>query len=771
MTKRFQKPLSFLIIVAAVFWSFHGNMPHNTEDETLPENQFSTTRAFKHVETIARQPHYVGSHDHSRVRNYIISELQDMDLLVQTQERYSLNKYGTLTRPQNIISRIKGSTKGKALLLLTHYDSAIHSSRGASDAASGVATILEGIRAFLASEKEHENDIIIVFTDAEELGLNGADIFVNDHPWVEEVGLALNFESRGSGGNSFMLLETNRGNKKLIEHFMTARPNFPVTNSLAYSVYKMLPNDTDLTVLREQADINGFNFAFIDDHFDYHTATDIPENLDKNSLAHQGSYLMPLLNYFSNVPLQDLGAAEDVIYFNIPVFKMLKYPFSWIFPMLFSAILFFVALVIYGLVKKRLHPLKILKGFLPLFISVAGSGVLVYAIWQFCLFIYPEYLEMEQGFTYNGYFYIAAVIFLSLTICFYTYRRFQKGNNPQHLFVAPLFFWLFISTMAAVYLKGAAYFVIPVFFGLLQFYVLLRQQKPNLLLLSMLSLPAIFILLPFVVGFPVALGLKMLPLAAVLLVFLWVLLWPIFGFYKKNQTLGFLCFLTFIVFFILAHFKSDFNEKRPKPNSLVYLFDADHHTATWNTYDKLTDSWTGRFLEDSSQPKNVRVLFSSKYNTGFSKSAKAPLTTIPEPFIQKRDLGKNSTGFTTYQVKIVPNRDVNRIEIFTEDFVAFNDFKLNGLSAKGLTSDEDPLHVFKKRWSKRLISYYPVNRDTLHLEFSIKEQEIPDLILYEASHDLLENEELKVGPREKTMIPRPFVLNDAIVVKKTINFE
>ncbi len=36
----------------------------------------------------------------------------------------------------------------------------------------------------------------------------------------------------------------------------------------------MLPNDTDLTVFRENGKIQGFNFAFIDNHFNYHTAQD-----------------------------------------------------------------------------------------------------------------------------------------------------------------------------------------------------------------------------------------------------------------------------------------------------------------------------------------------------------------------------------------------------------------------------------------------------------------------------------------------------------------
>jgi Zn-dependent M28 family amino/carboxypeptidase len=253
-----------------------------------------------------------------RVREYIVSTLEAMGLSVEIQEGYTISKWGNLVKAKNIVSRIKGTENSKALLLLTHYDSAPHSSFGASDAGSGVVTILEGLRAFLERGKTPKNDIIILISDAEELGLNGADLFVNQHKWAKDVGLVLNFEARGSGGPSYMLIETNGGNSKLIEAFKEANPKFPVANSLAYSIYKMLPNDTDLTRFRVDADIDGFNFAFIDDHFDYHTATDTFDNLDVESLEHQASYLMPLLDYFSQSNLSNLKSNEDHVYFNVP---------------------------------------------------------------------------------------------------------------------------------------------------------------------------------------------------------------------------------------------------------------------------------------------------------------------------------------------------------------------------------------------------------------------------------------------------------------------
>jgi hypothetical protein len=130
-----------------------------------------------------------------------------------------------------------------------------------------------------------------------------------------------------------MLMETNNGNAKMVAGFKEAKTLFPVSNSLMYSIYKMLPNDTDLTVFREKGNVQGFNFAFIDNHFNYHTMQDSYSNLNPTTLAHQGCYLMPLLTHFSNADLCNLNSSNDNVYFSIP-FAFISYPFEWILPLL-----------------------------------------------------------------------------------------------------------------------------------------------------------------------------------------------------------------------------------------------------------------------------------------------------------------------------------------------------------------------------------------------------------------------------------------------------
>ncbi|AVR45002.1 peptidase M28 [Christiangramia fulva] len=772
MNRRFSGLLSFLLLAFAIWLSFQFDQPDNNPDEKVPLTQFSTKRAFEHVQAIGEKPHYLGSRAHSEVRNYIVNQLQEMGLEVQTQEGYVLNKHAILTKPTNILARLKGSGDGEALLLMTHYDSAPHSSFGASDAGSGVATILEGIRAFLARNSSFKNDIIILFTDAEELGLNGAELFVKDHPWAKDVALALNFEARGSGGNSFMLLETNDKNAKLIEAFKKANPRFPVTNSLAYSIYKMLPNDTDLTVLREQSNINGYNFAFIDDHYDYHTALDKPENLDKETLAQQGSYLMPLLDYFKDADLENLNSDRDLIYFNLPFGLLVTYSFDWITPMLVLAILTFLVLMVYGIKKERLDFVDFLKGFPPLLLSLLLSGFFGWIFWKLWLLIYPRYNEMEHGFTYNGYWYIAAVIFLAFGICFLIYNAFRKKQNTAGIFPAALLVWIVLCWVISVYLKGASYFIIPVYFGLVQFAIMIFFKKPNRIIMAVLCFPAIFILFPFICSLPVALGLKMLFVTAILISLLFLLFLPVFGYFKRLKMFGIHSLLTFAVLLIIAHFHANFNEKRPKPNSLVYMQDLDDHTAHWYSYDHKIDAWTSRIFGEHPKVKsNQEMNFQSKYGSNFTFEAEAPFVSIPQPDIILNKKEIDSGNVESYSMKIAPNREINRIDIYEINDVKFNDFKVDDLEAGNVDFKDHSFHMFKKRWQERILTYFASGNDTLKLEFSVPKGEKPKFIIYESAYDLLQNKKLKVEERTKNMIPRPFVLNDASILKKTVTIE
>ncbi|MFH6961167.1 M28 family peptidase [Flavobacterium plurextorum] len=730
-------------------------------DEALAD--FSTERAFNQVQIIAQKPHYVGSTNHELVANYLKLELNRIGLETSVQEGFTLNDKGLLVKSKNILARIKGTNNTKALLLLSHYDSAPHSfSKGASDDASGVATILEGIRAFLYSKQPQKNDIIILFSDAEELGLNGAALFVNKHPWAKDVGLVLNFEARGTSGPSYMLMETNKGNQTLVEEFSKAKTAYPVSNSLMYSIYKMLPNDTDLTVFREQGNIQGFNFAFIDGHYNYHTQQDDIHHLSKTTLAHQGSYLMPLLKYFSNTDLNKTSSSEDNVYFNVP-FSFISYPFSWVAPMTLIALGLLIILIFIGKAKRIITFREIFKGFVPLLGSIITAGLVTFLGWKIILEIYPQYSDLLNGFTYNGHAYIGAFVTLSIAICFAFYHHFSDAKATMNHFAAPLLLWIIINAFLANSLTGAGFLIIPVYFGILLFAIYVFTQYSGLGLNLIFSIPALAIVAPFIVMFPIGLGLKILFGSAVLTVLLFGLLLPVFNSFLKKGIWLIVFFVCSIGFFVYAGYHSGYEPGKAKSNSLLYIYNANSNSAMWATYDVNLDDWTKAYLGEKNQkaPGLNNLPLSSKYSSGFTYSAIAPVVDVPKPtisFIKDSVVGNNRY----LKIKITPNRKVNRYDIYANPKMTFYNFKANGVSTSGEKGNR------LEREGMRLLCYYVVGNEPLVLDFYINKSSIFDMDLIESSFDLLANPLLKIKPRSNWMMPTPFVLNDAVLIQQKI---
>ena len=768
--KRFQPLISFFLIIGLVYLSFSSLMPKSGTPASISETKFSTERALIHLREITKAPHYIGTEEHARVREYIVEQLNGLGLKTEIQEGFIMNpKWKSLDKPKNILAKIKGSGNGKSLLLLSHYDSALTPSFGASDAGSGVVTILETIRAFQASAKTPTNDIIVLFTDAEEVGLDGARLFVKNHPWAKNVGIALNFEARGSGGPSNMIVETNSGNKNLINAFMEADVKFPVASSLMYSIYKMLPNDTDSTVLRQGGDIDGFFFAFIDDHFDYHTANDNFENLDRNTLQHQGEYLLPLVHYFADADLSSLKSSEDHVYINVPILKMISYPFAWIIPMLILAISVFTILIVYGLNKKVLSGKTIARSFVPFLLAFVSCGLIGFYGWKLLLVLYPQYSEIQHGFTYNGHTYISFFVLVSLAILFGVYHRYSKKTNVASLLIAPLIFWLLINVIVAIYLKGAAFFIIPVFLGLLSLWILIRQEKPNLILMVIIGALAIFMFVPLIQFFPVGLGLKMLVGSCLITALLFGILLPVFGFYSKKGILSAVFILLAIVFFIKAHLTSNFTSERQKPNSLVYYYDADTDETYWATYDKILDDWTKGYLGENPEEASNYITYASgsKYAKGYSFAVEAPAKNIPLfKAVLNSDTIINDIKKRTFT--IIPNRNVNQISLYVAEGVEFDFLSFNGQSLP-LNNNENS--ASQKIKSNELVRYYVSDKDSLEVSYEVSKDQKVSFTVMEYSYDLLDHPQFKINNRAENMMPKPFVVTDAIIVKKKITVD
>jgi len=324
---RLRGPLTLALLVGVGLVSSSRTGLPRPVPANAPDSAFSSARAMAILTEIARLPRPVGSPEHARVRQLLIERLRGLGLETEVQTAPALAQTTELARGatvRNIVARLPGTASTGAVLITAHYDSR-ELAPGAADDGSGVVTILEALRA-LRTGPALRNDIIVLLTDAEEEGLLGAQAFVDRHPWIDDVSVVLSFEARGSGGPSIMF-ETNEENGWIVHALKDFDPK-PFTNSMAYEVYRRMPNGTDFTEFKRVGK-QGLNFATLDRAWTYHQPTDRPENLSESTLQHHGLRALAALRYLGGADLGTVNA-PDAVYFSVPLLGLFVYNASWV---------------------------------------------------------------------------------------------------------------------------------------------------------------------------------------------------------------------------------------------------------------------------------------------------------------------------------------------------------------------------------------------------------------------------------------------------------
>ena len=315
-----------VLVLGAGFWLARSLMtPSPVVPASADARLFSAERAWPLLVRLVDDgaPHRVDTAAGEAARQRVISEFQPLGYEVETQTAWACRQqYAVCANVTNVLARLQGSGSGPALMLSAHYDS-VGAGPGVSDDMVAVAAIIEVAR-MLRGEPQLLNDVLFVITDAEEEGLVGAEAFLN-HPWVGEVGLIANYEARGTGGQSLMF-QTSPGNAWLVERYAQAAPR-PATSSLLYEIYRLLPNDTDLSVYLD-AGMAGINFAYVEHVQRYHTPNDDLQHLDMASFQHQGENVLAAVRAFGNADLSAMPAG-NAIYQDVYPGVVVQAPQSW----------------------------------------------------------------------------------------------------------------------------------------------------------------------------------------------------------------------------------------------------------------------------------------------------------------------------------------------------------------------------------------------------------------------------------------------------------
>ena len=453
--------IAFALLVAIFMLSLIRYQPTSPLPADSPRDLFSAERAMPVLARLVGDgiPRPSGSEHHTVVRDLILDELTSMGYEAATQEATFITGRNSTYPMFNIMARLEGTGQGNSVLLLTHYDS-VRQGPGASDAGVSIAIILE-IARILRSEAGSLNDIIFLLTDAEEIGMLGARVFVKDHPWIDSVKAVVNLDARGTSGPSLMY-ETSEQNLWLARLF-ARNVRRPFTSSVFVEIYKTMPNDSDFTIFKRKG-VAGYNFAFLGGASQYHTAQDNLENVSLSSMQHQGDNALALVRALSNSDLTEPTAGQAV-FFDLFSAKVVVWPQGWTIPMAILSLLLLLAVII-QVSRHRLGSIRhIIGSMISWLVMLVGAMV--------CGLLFDQLLRVTGT---NSAVWLKRPVVLSIAIWLMVIlwtvalvhvwiRRFKLASMWE-MWCGIWIWWAVIGLLVALLMPGASYLaVVPALFA------------------------------------------------------------------------------------------------------------------------------------------------------------------------------------------------------------------------------------------------------------------------------------------------------------------
>jgi len=809
----------FIIVFASL--SLLSRAPPIAMDTSAEKSVFSADRALQHLTHIAKAPHPTGSDAIKELKHYLLNELEGLGLRTEIQQTEVINNtaYGPrIASIENIIAVKRGlNPDAKKLALMAHYDSR-ENSFGASDDGSGIITILETLRA-LNYLPELENDLVVLFTDGEETGLFGAKAFTQ-HPLAKQIGLILNFEARGSSG-PVVMFETSDNNAALISEFVKAAP-YPQADSLAYAIYKKMPNSTDLTETKN-AGIPGLNFAFSGSFFDYHSMGDRAENISADSVQHAGSYALALTQHFGHLSLpisEENKAYEDAVYFNITAHQLISYPLSWaylfaVFPLVlllwqikqFSrtesislwrlswtalsllalmAWVFVLVQCLYSLIDGGIglkHPSyfvllytqdRLFTGFSLLAIAAFSAGVYLLnqkpsnklvASLQLLTIILMAISDNLQ-FTIIGIFLASSLIILV---------QVKQARSSLALHQAGFLLWGFMLIACLVLLPEAAHlFTWPLLLALtvnlvLPSYFPHIQTQTKILIASMLGATlAIYWMVSLIEMIYAAVGLSVpgIPVSALGLLLFLVIPALIKHIQYSNGLVVVGVFVAGLIIILSTPLSFEFDQRYKRPDSLLYLQDSSQKVSEsyWVSTDIEVPKWSEALFEsvESSHryAEDIRYYIPLASNGWWQASTDNIITEPPTiTILLDENPNLNSEDKTHRKVKF----KLNSLQA-NENISLYFSSKERIISAtlNGKEIERSPSHIAEKSWWHW--RYYGLPKNGVDISLTIEGKEELELkvlaVDWGFSKELLDS----MPARPEDTMPRFYSYSDAIVL-------
>jgi len=723
---------------------------------SAPTAEFSAERAMEHIPAISQEPHVTGSPELHRVRDYILGVLADLGIEAETQRVLEQNplRDSEVALVENVLARIPGTNSSGAIVFIGHYDSPPHSP-GAGDDGAAVAVMIETARA-LAAGPSLDNDVVFLFSDAEESTIGGANA-ARPHPWLSKIGLVVNLEMRGSSGPVYMF-ETGPENGRVIAEFAKAVP-YPATSSLMRDVYSSMPNNTDFTAFRD-AGYAGFNISVLERSTSYHAPIDTVENLNPRSLQHHGSYVMGIAQHFGDLDLSDLKA-DDAVYFDLLGSTLIHYPGFLSIPLMIVTLILFIALILFGVRKGNLTLKGTGLGFLAfLAVMVSGPGIVTLLWFVVRGVVNPPII---QGDTYNSPLYFLGFSLLIVAITAALYHWFGRKLSSSNMAVGALLWWAILMLgITFVFPMANFFFLWPLLFSLIGVRRWFSVDKHTTLswsdvaILSVAALPGLLIVPSTMWSVSMGLlalvsitgtSLVILSLLLGLLVPHMALMTRLFGsdsgrsqwwLPAGSAVLG-------IVAVIVAMVTTRVDANHPRLVNLIYGYDTQSGEAIWGSVESSVYSheWTDQFFSEQATSASLPQFIGSDWPV--FKIDRAPVAPLSLPQIEVLEESQEG-DIRRIRLSITSTEGATQAHFFIEPPEEVLSVAVNGES---LTMAEDS----PEREDLWTLSYYGPLTTGMELDLEVRSLQAIKMRVVEVVRGLPEIPALSSSPMPDYMVP------------------
>jgi hypothetical protein len=578
--------LSSLAVLALVLaGSLAGLRPPHGRAATVPPDQFSALRALGVLHRILPDdaPHPVGSPANDAVRARILAEFTQLGYRPVVHTSFQCSDLGQCASVSNVLARLHGPEPG-SVMISAHYDS-VPAGPGDSDDGVGVASVLEIARA-LKLMPAPRHSVIFLIDDGEEGGLLGSRSFVASDPWARQVRADVNLDNRGASGPALMF-ETGSANDWALDLY-ARHASRHLTSSIFYTVYKVLPNDTDFTIFK-RAGYQGVNFAFIGHVAIYHTPLDDSANVSTASLQDQGSAGLASIVALANADFPR-GPDVDVVYFDLFGRNILHWPGPWSVAVAIFAALLLAGEIAWLIHKRQLSLDQLLWGaisWLAIFIATGIAGLALRLILAIAGATPVEFiahpLPMEIAFALLG---------VAITIAWGSLAARAAGF--WGLWSGAWAWFSLVSLILAVEIPGASYVaLVPAIVGVLAALPAVLDSREHswtrdIALLLPLAASAI-VQMPLILLLHPALGNDSLVGIALATVLLVTPLFPLCAGLQQIRGIGGFSLrwsplLAVALAAFIASVVPAYSAKAPERVNFDYALDADSGMARWIVY-------------------------------------------------------------------------------------------------------------------------------------------------------------------------------------------